>query len=111
MSLFLNLKPQQHANSTGMVAGWPVNYELPAGPTDAATTAGADSKSVQATIVTREHILSDGKKVLLVAPDQDGRVVRTAETRKPLSLREENSLLDTRASDAYIKGLCAKENN
>ncbi len=75
----------------------PVKKE--ANPTDTKTPTTA---SVKARIVTKHHTLPDGKKILLVAPDEDGRVVRVG------SEPNHRRFMDTRASEFYRKAQRAK---
>lgn len=70
--------------------------------TNPATTA-----SVQATLVTTKHTLPNGKKVLLVTPDKNGKIIHL----NPLSLPKHNSKLDARAADFYSKARTALASN
>lgn len=94
-------------------------------PTDA-TIAGTSgtTASVQATIVTKEHTLPDGKTVHLVTQDADGKVIQfnpdgkndSKESNDMRSSKIEeldhnvtaNKLIDTRANDLFSKALEAQ---
>jgi hypothetical protein len=58
--------------------------------------------SVKARIVTKHHTLPDGKKILIVTPDESGNVVRV--DPDPNHRR----FMDTRASEFYTKAQKAK---
>jgi hypothetical protein len=72
---------------------------------------GKATASVEARIVTKKHTLPNGKKVLLVAPDFDGKVVRVKSKRSAVQMPNQNAHLDKRAAEFYAlaqKAQCAK---
>ncbi|MDZ4834810.1 MAG: hypothetical protein SGJ27_13615 [Candidatus Melainabacteria bacterium] len=75
--------------------------------TNVPATNPATTASVEAKIVTTKHTLPNGKKVLLVTPDKNGKIIHL----KPLSLPKHNSKLDARAVEFYSKAKVAVDSN
>jgi hypothetical protein len=80
----------------------------PVTPTPVAPTTSSTTASVEARIVTKKHTLPNGKKVLLVTPGADGKVVRVNQCKKVDATPHQNGFIDKRAAELYAQAQKAK---
>ncbi len=80
----------------------------PVTPTPVAPVTTSTTASVEARIVTKKHTLPNGKKVLLVTPGADGKVVRVNQCKKVDASPHRNGFIDKRAAELYAQAQKAK---